>query len=272
MSHLQPGWSKVPSKPQRSTWKALLFIALSTTADMALSDTIKICDDIGEWPPFTYFARENGEMTTEVLGYTVNLIDKIFKDAGLEYSIDLLPWKRCLASVESGSHHMLLNATYNEKRAETFLFSDAHSTITPSVFFLKSTFPEGLKIKSKSELKKYRIGGIHGYNYDYYGLDESDIISKGIYNYEALIAQLKREHVSVFVENYEILTGFKLVGKKYLEQSIGSAPIEDMPPTPVYMLFNKGKTGERLKSIIDKQLPILSGSEYLTKYMSEISE
>lgn len=240
-------------------------MSLATTA----AETVKICDDLGEWPPFTYFARHKGEPTQEVQGFTVELVNKVFTEAGISYSIDLLPWKRCLAAVESGSYQMLLNATYNEEREKIFLFSDAHSYITPSVFFLKSAYPDGPQIQVKADLKNYRVGGIHGYNYDYYGLSETDVKNKGVYNYEALVQLLKRGHASIFVENVEILAGFHLVGKNYLEDSIGYKKIEDMPPTPVYMLFNKGEAGKRLKALIDQKLPLLSGSEHLSRFMKE---
>lgn len=164
---------------------------------------------------------------------------------------------------------MLLNATYNEERERIFLFSDAHSIITPSVFFLKSAYPNGPQIQFKADLKNYRVGGIHGYNYDYYGLDENDVKNKGVYNYEALIQLLKRGHASIFVENVEILAGFHLVGKNYLEDSIGYKKIEDMPPTPVYMLFHKGDTGRKLKALIDQKIPLWSGGAQLSRFMKE---
>jgi hypothetical protein len=57
------------------------------------------------------------------------------------------------------------------------------------------------------------------------------------------------------------------VGKNYLEDGIGYKKIEDMPPTPVYMLFNKGQTGKQLKSLIDQKIPLWSGSEQLSRFM-----
>jgi polar amino acid transport system substrate-binding protein len=248
---------------------ATVAITLLIPMTAASSDTVKICDDLGEWPPFTYFARANGEATTEIKGFTVSLVDRIFTEAGINYSIELLPWKRCLSGVETGTYNMLLNATYNDDRAKIFLFSEAHSTITPNVFFLKSSFPDGPKVEKKADLKNYKIGGIHGYNYDYYGLTENDVINKGIYNYESLVTQLNRGHISIFVENLEILAGFKLVGKNYLEYNMGHKPIKDMPPTPVYMLFNKSNRGEQLKQLIDSKLPTLSGGDQLTTFMTE---
>ncbi len=78
---------------------------------------VGICDDVAEWPPYTYYHRENGRKTGEVRGNSLRVVEAIFARHGIRYEIQLLPWRRCLLEVAGGTRfQMLLSATSNPNR------------------------------------------------------------------------------------------------------------------------------------------------------------
>ena len=90
------------------TW---LFFHSAGTAQAG--QALSICDDGAGWPPYTFADPKN---PTRIIGASKDLIFGILERAGYRPQITLLPWKRCLAQVESGQTDMLLNASYSAER------------------------------------------------------------------------------------------------------------------------------------------------------------
>jgi len=223
----------------------------------SVSGPIRICDDLGEWPPFVYFERQNGVKSDQLGGMSVKLVQIIMGHYNLEYSLELLPWKRCLMGVQEGRYHMLLNATENEERLKNYWPSVAYSQISPYYFFLQGQ-QSAPTIKRREDLANYRVGGILGYNYEYYGLHENQVTTQGIYNYENLLARLQLGQFDIFVENIEILAGFNAVGEPYLlRKNLAYRPIPGMPPTEIYMLFTRNEEGKELRNRVNQVIEIL---------------
>jgi len=238
----------------------LLFI-VGTSGLIAVdltNTTIYIADDAAEWPPYTFRNRQN---ENEIIGFSIDIIDRIFADNNIQYHIDLLPWARALAELESGhKYKVILNASYSSERAEKFLLSDAYYQTTGCYFYSTQKFPNGLNIHKKEDLKDYNVGGIFGYNYSHYGLINENI-DRGAKDYAALIQKLHLGRVEIFLENYEILKGFGWIGKDYLADSgLGYGTIEDVPPINFYMLFTKDEVGKVLQKIVNDGLKKLKES------------
>lgn len=61
---------------------------------------VHVCDDGSEWPPYAFHEREDGEISKEkVRGAMIEILDEITAVTGLEFSVKLLPWKRCMQYV-----------------------------------------------------------------------------------------------------------------------------------------------------------------------------
>ena len=248
----------------RMTWAKccllVLIFGISIQARALTKNTVSICDDSAGWPPFTYLIHIDGKK--KVVGFTVDVLNTIFKKAGLKYSIVLQPWKRCLAEVAHGVHkQMLLNASYNENRAKTYLFSDPVYITVPNYFYSKDTFPKGIKITKPEDLKKYKVCGLLGYNYKIYGLEDEQV-DTSTKNFDSLIPKLKLNRCQVFIEQYEIIAGFGITrNHNYLGESwLGHAPLPYMKPTSFYMLFTRNKEGRRLQAIVNKGLEAIKAS------------
>ncbi len=217
--------------------------------------TINICDDEAEWPPYTYFKRTpSGKKTQQVVGFSVDLIHEIFDKEGIEFTIRLRPWARCLKKVETGkTYQMALNASYNKERAEKYYLSAPYYNTSNYYFYSKKNNPAGLDIKSLGDFKKYQVCGLLGYNYDPYGLPKGSI-DQGAKKFPSLIAKLHAARCTLFFEKYEILAGFSVIGEKFLsDKNLGRAPIPGMSPANFYMIISKNYShGQELKKIIDQ--------------------
>lgn len=243
--------------------------AAEPTADPAV---VRVCDDVSEWPPYTYFERVNGEKGEQVIGFVPDVLAEIFDKNGVAYEIELLPWQRCVEEVERGKdYQMLMNASYNEERAEKYYLSEQVYVTNSYYFYSKTHHPEGLDIEDKSDLKNYRTCGILGYNYTEYDVPEIDT---GTTDMNALVDKLAADRCDLFIEKFEPMVGFAVVGNDYLTRgNLGYAPIVGTEPAAFYMLFTKNERGLELKNMVDAGLKEMQESgrlaELLAKYVGE---
>lgn len=242
-------------------WLVALTLA-GTTAATASEGPVRICEDAGGWPPFVYADAEG-----QAKGLSIDIARILFARMGRDFSVTLLPWKRCLSEVEKGlNYDLILNASYNEDRAQRYLYTEAYYTITPHFFYDAKRFPEGIQILAPVDLKKYQVGGILGYNYSYYGLEEGDIFTSGIYNLEALIGRLKAGQFDLFVESYEVVMGHYLTTNHLSRQTeLATAKIPELPPTPFYMILSKTAPGTELRDQINTILEAMKADGTLNQ-------
>ena len=235
--------------------------AQAYAGDASSSLQVRICEDSAEWPPYSYVAVENCQRTERVEGLAVDIAREILESKGVEFQLDLHPWKRCLHEVARGEQYqMVLSASSNEERRATYLFSEPYYETHPYYFYSKKQYPEGLQIQSLKDLARYTIGGIAGYNYEYLGVTSDQVNWESI-DYRHLILKLHHRKVDVFVEQIEIIRGFDQVGKNFLDDpDLGYAPLPDMEPTPFHMLFTNDERGAELKRIVDEGLQQLRQS------------
>lgn len=242
-------------------------------AESLAGKTFRACDDILEWPPYIYFQRENGKRTDAVVGYTAEVIREIIESRGAKVVIDLMPWRRCLREVEKGDpYQILLDASYNAERAERYHVSEAYYSITPYYFYSRKHRPDGLPIKSRDDLKRYRINGIAGYNYADYGLSREDLEAV-VDGHEALIQKLHAGRCDLFPEWFEVMRGFTEMGKPYLDdKDLGYAQVPGTPLTPFHFMFPKDETGLQLKKIVDEGIREMKASGRLAELLARYTE
>ncbi|MCP4488705.1 MAG: amino acid ABC transporter substrate-binding protein [Gammaproteobacteria bacterium] len=231
-------------------------------ADPLTGQTIRICEDGAEWPPYHYLKREDGEKTKQAIGYGVDVLNEIFGKHDLKYTIDFLPWKRCLSEIQTGENYqMALSGSYNEERDKAYHLLNWYKT-SVYYFYSKKHHPNGLKIKGVSDFKKYKLVGLRGYNYQYLGELEKKMY-KDVVNYDALIQFLHQGRSDVTFEQYEIFTGFAAMGKNYLtDKDLGYAKIPGVKPNWFNMMISKNyEHSLALKRILSEGIAELFWSE-----------
>lgn len=233
---------------------ALAVAPLAQAQEMA-GETIHICEDAAEWPPYTFYKRVDGQPGQEIGGFAVDVVSAIFEKAAIKFTIELLPWARCQREVAEGGFQMALNPSYSSERARLFFLTRPYYKTTSYYFYSKKSRPDGLDIKGPADLRKYRICGLLGYNYETYGLKNADI-DLGAKNFPGIIAKLHANRCDLFVEKYEIIAGFSAIGQSFLDDdSLGRAPLPGVPATNFHMMVSRRYAkGERLVHLLDRGL------------------
>lgn len=150
-----------------------LCVVLLLWMGQAAAQPVQICDDSGEWPPYSYFPRGGDKVEISVLtGAMIELVEQIFTLIKLEYNITAMPWKRCLHEVatfaQSQGYEIAIEGTLNEKRLAAYYMRTPVYTTTGAYWYSQQKFPQGLAIDGPEDLKGYKLCGILGYNYTGY--------------------------------------------------------------------------------------------------------
>ena len=224
---------------------------------------VNVCDDIDEWPPYTYYKRINKTATSEIVGYSVDFLNSILKFNNLKADYTLLPWPRCLEGVKNGTYDLALNASLSPEREKEFLISDPYYVLTESYIFKKSK-PE-IKITTTADFKKRKICGQDGYNYTYMGIQNTDILYS-VKSLDSAVKMIKSDRCDLIPVNNEVLVGYKAIGNEsYLDdKDLQIDLIPGVPGTKYYMFFNKTRPkGLQLKKLVNDGILKNKNSKFL---------
>ena len=251
-----------------SCWLIVAF-SFAQAEDIKPGTVVRACGDGAGWPPYTYFKRINGQKTEKVIGYDVDVLRMIGEKNGIKFSVAMPPWKRCTKQTRKGKHFQIaVSASYSKERAKKYLMTRYYYTTAAHYFYSRKNKPMGLSIQNTEDLIKFKICGLHGYNYEGFGISNK-IVDRGSQTFPAVIKKTHQGKCDLFLEKYEIIAGFTLVGEDYLDKDIGHAPVPGTPPDKFYMLISrKYKHARILKSILDKGIAELERTGRLRKILS----
>lgn len=208
---------------------------------------ITICAD-PDPPPWTYWKLDaHGKKTGEFIGSSVDIVRAVFNQLHREVKfIGDLPWKRCLYDVENGQIDFAMDAYFDTARAAVFDYSIHYSTLTPQLFYLTAN---PLIINSVGDLKKYHGCGILGSSYMHYGLTDKDLdLGSG---YDSLYRKIHARRCDYFLEELEVISGFKLIGRNYIDDSLVShkSVLGAVAPSKYLITVKNGKNSHLLVEI-----------------------
>ncbi|WP_020406824.1 substrate-binding periplasmic protein [Hahella ganghwensis] len=217
----------------------------------AAANPVKVCDDGAEWPPYIYYERENNQVNKDQLtGATKDLMDRIFSIAGLDYSVELIPWNRCLNEVKSGTRYeMLSNAGSNPERMVNYHRSLPIYSTTPGVFFSKAKFPQGVKLSGAGDLNQYKLCGIRGYNYEMYlKAGVKDEIDMGTDSAQATFSEVLSGRCDIFLSIIEPIFGAVAIGQYTLDSDLSHEAVPGIEPTKFYLWVSRNSPREALNN------------------------
>ena len=236
--------------------------------------TVAVCDDVAEWPPFTYRVRGPGpnggnaaarEAAPEVVGYSVEVLRRILAPLGIAVRIELLPWVRCMREVESGqSFQMALNASASPDRQQRFLLSLPYYETTHTYFYSRRRYPNGVAVRRVEDVAEFHVCGVHGYNYSAYGLRDEQV-DRGALDFSRVIAKLLADRCEIGIEKLEVVQASRYTGKDLLaDPDIAHAPIPGMPKGEFHMLVSRQHPqGKALLQVLNSGLKSLRDSGQL---------
>ena len=234
---------------------------------------LDFCNDAGEWPPYIYFRRNDGEKTNEPVGYDIDILDEILSRHGISFKMELIAWTRCLHEIETGDKYKLVSSSaHSEERASKYLMTDAYYIINPHYFYPVANFPDGLKITSPVEFSNYKVCGIRGYSYDKFGIP-LESIDTGTRILSQLIEKTERGRCDIFLGRYEIFAGFAQTTTDYIKKHhLDTAPMPGVSGEKFYMMISRNyEHGEELRKLINDGIAELhdsgEGQKLLAHYL-----
>ncbi len=267
-----------------------LGMSCSAVAKPALHDALppqlRVCEDEAETPPYTYRtkapaptnrtaasgdgardgSRDGGQDGGRIDGFSVAVIRAIGQRIDRPVTITLMPWARCQYEVARGTHHLALNATFNEDRAKTYLFSRPYYQGRDFIFYSRTRFPDGIIVTQLEQLRLLKLCGINGYNYAPLAMP-TGAIDLSAKDYRQLSLRLYYGTCDAFVEKIEIARGFARQGFDMLGQSwMAYARLAPIPTTDFFMLITRADPGPALKRAIDRGLEALEASGQMAAF------
>ena len=92
--------------------KSLIASILALLATAAFADPLKLVTE--DYPPYSY--RDGAVLK----GSSIDQVDLLMKDAGLDHTVEIMPWARALALAEKQPDHCVFTTTHNAERDPTF--------------------------------------------------------------------------------------------------------------------------------------------------------
>lgn len=239
----------------------ILVLLSSLITFPAMSSVVMVCNDNAEWPPYTFHPRENGKADkSKLTGATYESLGIIFKQSGMDMTMKMIPWKRCLDEVKNyetkGNFEMFIDGSSNKDRMSQYIRTDAFYQISQGFFYSTKAFPSGPDVKKVSDLNKFKVCGVAGYNYEpyeKYGLTAK--IDTGSKNSEALLKKLSSGRCDIFLSTIEPIVGGDLVGQFTLTPDVKYQVLQEIPKTKFYAWVSKGSPrAAQLVEVINKGL------------------
>jgi polar amino acid transport system substrate-binding protein len=243
----------------------LTWWVLATASSAQAGQAVLVCDDRGGWPPYTFVDPKN---PAQVIGASKELVFGILERAGYTPTLELLPWKRCLAEVESGRTALLLNASYNEERAQKFHMTKPYYNIRSALFYRTSKYPTPPQVRTLDDMKAYRYCGLHGYNYTMYSIPP-ERLDTGAKDEPSRMTMLRHDRCDFVLGDMEPLRAFAAMG---LLDMNGTAhiPIPEDKPKEFYAMVSKAlPDGEALRKILDDGFTAAKADKTYAKIFSK---
>ena len=216
---------------------ALGLCSVMSCANAEIPQQLRVCGDIGEFPPFTFYERNGLAMTKTVTGLNVDFLDQILAASGRKAVYTLLPWKRCLAQASEGLFDIVLDVINTPDRQKYFAFPDPLYSMTGIYVYRTESHITGLKI---SDFKNTKFCVPLGWNIGYAHIPPEAITGQPATAAQA-IEMLKMKRCDVAMYQIEVARGDQLIGKKTFlnDPSISFGKMDEFPSTEMNMVVSR---------------------------------
>lgn len=249
----------------------LLFMLLLIATAQAKERTVKVCDSDLDYPPFSW-TEKNALGKPELRGFSVELLKRILYRHGWRFELDWLPFNRCLRAVREGqSHQLVLTASSNAERERQYFVSDPFWQAHFHAFYSRNRFPDAAPVKTKVELRQFKICGMAGQNFSMFEVPAAQL-DMGADNYPSVFQKLKLGRCDIFPYNIEVIEGYRVLGQDYLaDPDLAHVLLDDVPAWPFRMLISRNwSQGLDLTNLINAELARMWKSGELEKLYAEV--
>lgn len=226
-----------PLSRRRHGLLLLLSALLALPLQAAVPEHLRVCGDENFWPPYTFFAEHDGKTSTEATGYSVEFLRAVLATTGRSATIELMPWKRCLALAQSGQYELVLDVLRSPERVQAFLFPLSHFRV--SIGYLYSKARQAPVLNAVSDLQKYRLCQQAGFSYNLpLPKDQAPILNAEAKSFDAAVNMLDKNRCDVLLSNLEFHAANVAAGRfdAKMAERIGVAPLR-LPEPLVFEMY-----------------------------------
>lgn len=112
----------------------------------------------GELPPYVSRDEKNSMIT--------RILKEVQKEMGVSFEYSFMPWERCERALQTGEVWGITPYVKTPERIDKYLFSQALCSKRTVFFYYAKDSATSIHYADLGELKKYSIGGVHGYFYE----------------------------------------------------------------------------------------------------------
>jgi polar amino acid transport system substrate-binding protein len=189
-------------------------------------ESITVATD-GTWPPMEFVDPETGEL----VGFDIDLINRIAEEAGFEVEIQNTAWDGIFAGLGAGEYDAVISSvTITEEREETMDFSEPYINAGQVLIVQQSTsgvttlddldgMSVGAQIGTTGAIAVQDHGGPELRTYDEIGLAVEDLANGRI---DGVVADTPIA-ANYALQNDEYADTLKIVGEPFTEEQYGIA-------------------------------------------------
>jgi len=229
----------------------LVLAALLLHGPLARADAAPLtaCADPPAWTLTATAA--SGSARPSKSTFSFDLLEAALARLGRSVRYLPMPWARCLQQVEAGEIDFALGAYYSDERARRFAFSVPYSKATPQVFYWRS---RPVRVEAMADLHRYHGCGLRAGSYGHYGLQPGEL-DLGVNSYDKLITKLREGRCDFFVEELEVIAGYKRIGTDYLaDPDLAHGPVPGVVAPAAHLVSALHGRGATLMPQLDQAL------------------
>ncbi len=134
-------------------------------------------------------------------GFSTEILDEVFRNMDIKYSIIEYPWRRGIYNVFQGEIDALCTAFYTPERGRYCYYPVEPFITTEMYLFVKAENKESLGYKSEADLENRIVGVVSGYGYPEHYIDY--IRTHGTLDYskdeETMVRKLLNSRIDCFI-------------------------------------------------------------------------
>lgn len=249
-------------------WISNLVLILFSSSLFA-GEEITFCSDRAEWPPYSYYHRNNDGSKDEskIVGASVDLLQAMTEVEDFKFKMIFIPWKRCLEEVKNYQEYKksegLTDAAINDERRKDYLYTKVVYSTNPGFFYSEARFSEGPKIVKLTDLNNYKLCGNFNYVFDMFveaGI--TNTIDQGGKSIDANIMKVRRGSCEMYLTNsIEPIYGTQQIGKITIPKGINSYKLNGLKKTDfVYLVAKDSPRGKEIVATMNRAIDKLQAS------------
>jgi polar amino acid transport system substrate-binding protein len=234
---------------------------------------VSVCGE--PWPPYIYEKESDSQEKKEVAGIHLKNFRLLTALTGFDFKFNILPWKRCLHSVENhsqpGDQEIAIDASFNPERAKKYHLVGPVYAFSTAVFYSRDRHPNGpfsrkfgRVITTIRDMQEFSICGLLGWNYESYytkhGFPRSVKIDQTPAGIQGVFSMVSGQCCDVVEIHPQLVVGAMITGKLKMPKDIACRKLTGDLQNFYFMVSKKSPRAEKLVTRLSTALIFLKST------------